>query len=334
MLAGAGTEDITAAVGDEQGEAPRGGRSSGGRARARGGRAAVGRGRGRAAFQARNAALLIHTSEQRSALARTASLAQEAALEHVPTAMELAADPDDLAIIREIYGSRAQTIINSLLAFDAYFQWYYPLKESIPWMCEMRMREERAFDNMCRAVDKFEMYERVSIRSHKSFLPHGAVFKVTADILEVGDIWAIDLSPLEMQNGGTKGVADKVGARRIEFTAKDTAERQRQGPSKTFGPANLTTKSSYSTTTAKSVLRTLLGRQQLRRGDGIVTMPASRRNERLFGVTGTGRATLASIGIKLENMGKDYNPREDTCVKAFVRQMAARGEAAAATATC
>ena len=49
-------------------------------------------------------------------------------------------------------------------------------------------------------------------------------------------------------------------------------------------------------------------------------------------MTGTGRVTLSSVGIKLENMGKDYDPRDDSCVKAFVRQLAARGEAAATTA--
>ena len=50
-------------------------------------------------------------------------------LEHVPTAMELAADPEDVAIIHKLFGSRAQTLINTLLAFDSYFNWYYPLKE-------------------------------------------------------------------------------------------------------------------------------------------------------------------------------------------------------------
>ena len=44
-----------------------------------------------------------------------------------------------------------------------------------------------------------EMFERISIHNHGSFLPHGAVFKVTRDILEVGDVWAYDLSALELQ---------------------------------------------------------------------------------------------------------------------------------------
>ena len=180
---------------------------------------------------------------------------------------------------------------------------------------------------MCTAIDKQEIYERVSIRAHKSFLPHGAVFKVTKDILEVGDIWAMDLSPLELQNAGSKSVASKTGARRIEFTAKDKQEQQRKGPSNAYGPANLTAKKDYSTTASKSVMRTLLGRQQLRRGDGLISMPASRRNERLFGVTGIGRTKSLSAGIKLENLGKEYDPRADTCVKAFVRRMALRARA-------
>ena len=43
--------------------------------------------------------------------------------------MELASDPEDLKMIRDVYGSRAQTLINVLLSFDAYFNWYYPLKD-------------------------------------------------------------------------------------------------------------------------------------------------------------------------------------------------------------
>ena len=205
-----------------------------------------------------SAAVLLRTSEQRAAVARDSSLAQEAGLEHVPTAIEKAADPEDLRIIRDLFGSRAQTLINILLAFDAYFRWYYPLKTSIPFMSDMATREARAFENMCTAIDKQEIYERVSIRSHKSFLPHGAVWKVTKDILRVGDIWALDLSPLELQNAGTKGIATKTGAKRLEFSTKE--EKQRQRPTKAEGPANLTSKERYSTTLSKSTLRTLIGR--------------------------------------------------------------------------
>ena len=147
--------------------------------------------------------------------------------------------------------------------------------------------------------------------------------------LEVGDVYTIDLSPLELQNAGTKQAADKIGARRLEYGSG--TEKLRKGPMNAAGPSNLTAKSQYSTTLAKSTLRTLIGRQQLRRGDGLLSMPASRRNERLFGATGTGRSKCLSKGIKLENLGKDYSPREDTCVKACVRMLAVRAAAEAAS---
>eukprot|EP00966_Prymnesium_polylepis_P131872 3049485-Prymnesium_polylepis.1 len=51
-------------------------------------------------------------------------------MEHVPSAVERAADPADLQMIRTLYGSRSQTILNALLAFDAFFSWYmyYPFE--------------------------------------------------------------------------------------------------------------------------------------------------------------------------------------------------------------
>ena len=72
----------------------------------------------------------------------------------------------------------AQTIISSLLAWDAFFAWYYPFRESIPFMCPLEQREMRAFDNMTKAIDMVEAFERISINNHKSFLPHIAVYKV------------------------------------------------------------------------------------------------------------------------------------------------------------
>ena len=132
--------------------------------------------------------------------------------------MEEAIIPDDLKIIRELFGSRSQTILNALLAFDAYFAWYYPLKyDSPPFMCEYSRREERAMDNMCKAMDMQEIFERVSIRKHGSFLPHGAVYKLSRDILEVGDIWAVSLSSLELLNAETKRKASASGSRRLTF---------------------------------------------------------------------------------------------------------------------
>ena len=169
----------------------------GARGGARGGR---GRGGGRAASFAANM-----VSDIRQAAATLVTEADPAALQtqrlqlkHVPTAMEAAANPEALAIIRKLYGSRAQTLINCLLSFDAYFNWYYPFKKSIPYGSSTEVKEARAFDNCCKAIDMQEMFERMSIAKHGSFLPHGAVFKVTRDILEVGDVWAHDLSTLEL----------------------------------------------------------------------------------------------------------------------------------------
>eukprot|EP00965_Chrysotila_dentata_P205372 6182917-Pleurochrysis_carterae.AAC.2 len=66
----------------------------------------------------------------------------------------------------------------------------------------------------------YEVFERVSIRSHKSFLPHGAVSKVSADILEVGDVWAVDLSPLKLQNAEAKRVDSSSGSKRLVLTTQ------------------------------------------------------------------------------------------------------------------
>jgi len=54
------------------------------------------------------------------------------------------------------------------------------------------------------AVDMHEMFERVSLSLHGSFMPHAAIYKIMQSILEVGDVEAFDTSPLEMQNAETK----------------------------------------------------------------------------------------------------------------------------------
>ena len=105
--------------------------------------------------------------------------AERAQLQHKPSAVEASANQKSLEIIRKLYGSRAQTIINALLAFDAYFAWYYPFKKSVPYG-DMGEREQRALENCRTAIDMQEIFERVSIRSHLgSFLPHISVFKVS-----------------------------------------------------------------------------------------------------------------------------------------------------------
>ena len=74
---------------------------------------------------------------------------------------------------------------------------------------------------------------------------------------------------------------------------------------------------------ALSTLKNLLATQHLRRGDGILSIPLTRNTERLFGSTGCGRTKFISHGIKFEKLGVDYDPRKDTCIRAFVRMMAA-----------
>ena len=217
----------------------------------------------------------------------------------------------------------------------------------------MDVREARAFDNVRKAIDMHEAFEKVSINNHKSFLPHLAIFKVTAhcprlmraplpvppqhapifvlvscvqcsrDILKVGDVWATDLSPLELQNAESKRKAESGGSKRIEFTAAgQTLVGMRAGKS---GPMPLTQRKEYSTTLALSVLNNLLITQRLRRGDGPIQYPSSRRADRLFGEEG--RTKRKSTHIKLEKLGQDYDPAEYTCIKAFIRMMAAAASA-------
>lgn len=222
---------------------------------------------------------------------------------------------------------RADTIINSLLAlaFDAFFNWYYPLKDSIPFMCEMDLREARALDNMQSAIDMHEIVERVAIGNHGSYMYHAAIFKITRDILTVGDIWAVDTSPLELLNAETKRVAEQSGARNIVARGAGQSRKQMRGVHE--GPAQLVRTKGYDTTMALSTLRNLLATQQLRRGDGVAKIQESRRHEHLFGESGTGRMSLCRAGIKVEKLGVEYVPRYDTCVAAFVRLLAMRAVA-------
>ena len=146
-------------------------------------------------------------------------------------------------------------------------------------MAPIEVREERAFDNMVKAIDMFDMFERVSINNHKSFLPHLSVFKVplaansvtqsqqsfnvclrvrapraqlTREIMLVADVWACDLSPLELQNAETKRVASSAGSRRIEFTAEGQTLVGMKGGR--YGPERLVKVQMYSTTMALSTM--------------------------------------------------------------------------------
>ena len=244
--------------------------------------------------------------------------ADAARLKHVPTAIERRADPDDLAIIRQLYGSRAQTIINTLLSFDAYFDWYYPLKKSIPFLAPMEVKFPRALSNCRLAIDMHEIFERLAIRKHGSFLPHGSIFKVSRDILEVGDVWATDLSKLELQNADTKRTASQGGARNLTMSEKRlTIAPQR---TKTEGPAQLVWTKGYGTSMSLSTMRKLLGLQYLRMGEGLIATPMSRRKERLFGVSGSGRTSGQKVlGQCDASTTTAFDPHTDTCVKAYLR---------------
>jgi hypothetical protein len=283
--------------------------------------------KGKASFAARNAAaasaaVLVGELDTPSSEVLQATVA---ALEHIPTAMELAADPADLAIIREVFGSRAQTLINSLLAFDAYFNWYYPLKlERIALFAPIPVREQYAFQNMTTAIDMCEIFERVSIRNHKSFLIHGAVYKVTRDILHVGDSWSFCLSALELQNAETKRVASSCAAKNLTQRVGGEA-RLRPLSSGVEGPAQLVHTRGYSTTMALSTLNHLLVAQKLRSGNGLsdlAAIPLSRRAQRLMH-DGRTKGVRSSVKLEMPTV-PGYDPRRDTCIKAFVRLLAMR----------
>eukprot|EP00966_Prymnesium_polylepis_P123948 2866291-Prymnesium_polylepis.1 len=171
-----------------------------------------------------------------------------------------------------------------------------------------------------------EQTERVTIHSHKSFLFHGAVYKVSRDILKVGDVGATDLSALELQNADTKRTATTGASKHLKILTGG----QMITPQMTVrqGPSNLIKTRGYCTTMARSTLLKLVGKKYLREGHGIQSLAASRRKERLFGEKGSGRSKAGrAASAKLELLGSDYNPREDTSLKAFVRFIAAVADA-------
>jgi hypothetical protein len=186
-------------------------------------------------------------------------------------------------------------------------------------LAALETREARAFDNMRRAIDMAEMLERVSACRHNSFMPHGAIFKTTADILSVGDVWVFDLSPLEMHNAEAKRTGAASGSRRTTLSTSGQAQVKPSRNSGQEGPAQLVQTKGNSTTQSLSILNNLLVSKVLRQGDGMVD---SRRKERLFGATGSGRTSLPRAGVKLDTLGQDYDPLRDSCLAAFVRLMA------------
>jgi len=135
----------------------------------RGGRGRGGRGHGRVAFADR---VQRAAANQQPNNSQTGGEDHGQSPEHQPSAVEAAANQASLDVIKQLYGSRARTLMNILLAFDGYFAWFYPFKQSIPYDSDVGVREARALDNCRRAIDMQEIFERVSIYNHGSFLPH------------------------------------------------------------------------------------------------------------------------------------------------------------------
>ena len=154
------------------------------------------------------------------------------------------------------------------------------------------------------------------------YLSHGAVFKVTRDILEVGDVWAHDLSALELQNAESKRVFETGGSRHLQMTEQGTTHKKAAGDSE----HRIIATKGYGATAATSVLTKMIALQTLRGGDGMYSTPASRRAERLFGDKMTGWSKLIKFEFAAANPwgGFVYDPTKDSCVEAFVRMLAAR----------
>ena len=55
------------------------------------------------------------------------------------------------------------------------------------------------------------------------------------------------------------------------------------------------------------------------------TIPAERRTERSFGSTGTGRAKLERLGVKLQHSRQELRPRDDCVLLALTRIIEERG---------
>ena len=102
------------------------------------------------------------------------------------------------------------------------------------------------------AVDMHEMFERVSLSRHGSFMPHAAIYKITQSILEVGDVEAFDTSPLEMQNAETKRKARSTGATNRTTIPEGFSQR---GPRKKEGPPGLHPVAERAATTATTTFR-------------------------------------------------------------------------------
>ena len=227
--------------------------------------------------------------------------------------------------LRAKYGNWAIPAIRTALAFDAYFSWYYSWRNKVPLDAPRKDKEERALQNMQLAVDMHEMYERVSLGQHGSFMPHAAIYKITQSILEVGDVEAFDTSPLEMQNAETKRKARSNGATNRTTIAEGVSQRK---PRKKEGPAPRHAVAARAATTATTTFKKLLASSNLQRGKpgAPAAIPAERRTEKTFGSTGTGRSKPERSGVKLQQTSQEIRPRDDSVLLALTRMIKKPGQ--------
>ena len=86
--------------------------------------------------------------------------------------------PGATDLLKETYGSCANTAIRTAFAFDAYFSWYYAWRNKVPLDATQEDKERRALENMQLAVDMHDMFERVSLGRHGAFMPHAASIRL------------------------------------------------------------------------------------------------------------------------------------------------------------
>ena len=79
---------------------------------------------------------------------------------------------------------------------------------------------------------------------------------MSRDILFVGDVAAVDVSVLELQNAETKRVAESSGARRMTTSTSGQARAPMRGAHE--GPARLVQTKGYGTTMSISTLKHML----------------------------------------------------------------------------
>ena len=262
-----------------------------------------------------------------------------------PTALELACDDDDLALIRRHYGSFAQLVINALLVWDGAFALFWVQSERIGWRCPAAVSVKHALD-LCRAsIDLHEISERVSLQQCKSWYNHLWEYCMIDHILLTGE--PLSISDLELLNGLLKRTAKSNATTRIELSdqakearaeaeaaaaAEDDADEGEEGDEEQV----VVSRKPYASTMSWQVITFLVLQQQHRKDDDAIKF---RTAERLFGEHGSGRSSLPKKQKMVEpttavlfakaletyssSAGKvdvtAVEPRADTCVKAFCR---------------